>query len=67
MTAVGSVVLSLPEAFAECGWLVGSIILFVFAILMDVSLIFLVGCGRSAGRVAIFGSLTQQSYLDTDI
>jgi amino acid permease len=41
MTAVGSVVLSLPQAFAEMGWLAGSIILFVVAVLMDISLVIL--------------------------
>jgi hypothetical protein len=41
MTAVGSVVLSLPSAFAQCGWLAGAVILLVVAILMDISLVIL--------------------------
>ena len=48
MTAVGSVVLSLPATFAECGWLAGIAVLLVVALLMDVSLLFIVGAARSA-------------------
>ena len=48
MTAVGSVVLSLPATFAECGWLAGIAVLLIVALLMDVSLLFIVGAARSA-------------------
>ena len=48
MTAVGSVVLSLPRAFAECGWAGGTIALAAVALLVDASLVMLVGAARSA-------------------
>ena len=48
MTAVGSVVLSLPRAFAECGWAGGTLALAAVALLVDASLVMLVGAARSA-------------------
>jgi amino acid permease len=48
MTAVGSVVLSLPRAFAECGWGGGTLALAAVALLVDASLVMLVGAARSA-------------------
>ena len=48
MTAVGSVVLSLPATFAECGWLAGTCVLALVALLVDASLLFVVYAARSA-------------------
>ena len=48
MTAVGSVVLSLPRAYAECGWAGGTLALAVVALVVDASLVMLVGAARSA-------------------
>ena len=49
MTAVGSVVLSLPQAFAECGWLGGCLVLCLVAALADASLRALVDAARLVG------------------
>ena len=45
MTAVGSVVLSLPATFAECGWLAGIAVLLVVALLAG--LLFFTPQGRA--------------------
>jgi amino acid permease len=50
MTAVGSVVLSLPQAFAECGWLGGCLVLCLVAALADASLRALVDAARLVGE-----------------
>ncbi|KAK3268428.1 hypothetical protein CYMTET_23071 [Cymbomonas tetramitiformis] len=45
MTAVGAVVLALPQCLADTGWALGVFLLFFFAYLSDRSLVFLVRCG----------------------
>jgi amino acid permease len=50
MTAVGTVVLTLPAAAKETGWLIALGLVVLFAVLSDVSMIFLVHCGVLCGK-----------------
>ena len=43
MTAVGSTMLSLPAAFAQCGWALGLAVLLLFATLVDVRCVLYTG------------------------
>ena len=45
-TAMGAGILSLPQAISRCGWVLGMVLIMIFAVLADVSLIFLVECGQ---------------------
>ena len=50
MTAVGAVVLTLPAATAQTGWLFGLVLIVFFGILADLSMVFLVKCGSMCGK-----------------
>jgi hypothetical protein len=52
MTMIGTVVLTLPAALATLGWGLGLALLVVFALLSDLSMIFLVHCAANSATTA---------------
>eukprot|EP00937_MAST-01D_sp_MAST-1D-sp2_P004354 g4354.t1 len=52
-TAMGAGMLSLPQAFADTGWLVGSISLAVVAAAADFSLVALVRAAEASGKLSV--------------
>jgi len=60
-TILGAGMLSLPSAFAACGWLVAPAMLFAFGGASTTALILLSECGDAVGRPATFNAVAERA------